>query len=193
MDLLGKRIGFVMCGSFCSFEKAFGAMGQLRELGAELLPVMSYAASSLDTRFGAASEQMQRAREISGCCPVTTIAGAEPIGPKHLCDLLLVLPCTGNTIAKLALGITDTPATMAVKSHLRVGGPVLLAPFTNDGLGAAAANIGRLMARKNIYFLPLFQDDPAAKPTSIASDLSRLPQAIEAALEGRQLQPMLGK
>ena len=192
-ELKGMRVGFIMCGSFCSFEKAFSAMENLVSLGAEVHPVMSYNAAHLDTKFGFAKDHRERAESISGRAPILTITAAEPIGPRRLWDVAAVVPCTGNTLSKIAAGITDTPAAMAVKSHLRVGGPVVLAPFTNDGLSGSAPAIGKLMARKNIFFLPLFQDDPEAKPTSLACDLGQLPMALLAAKEGIQLQPMLKK
>ncbi|MDO4566506.1 MAG: dipicolinate synthase subunit B, partial [Oscillospiraceae bacterium] len=168
------RVGFALCGSFCTFEKAFAAIEELAAAGARLTPIMSYFAANTDTRFGRAAEVRARLENICGRGVIRTIEGAEPIGPKRLLDLMIVAPCTGNTLAKLANGIADTPVTMAVKSHLRNGGPVLIAVSTNDALGAAARNIGELMARKNIYFVPMRQDAPFEKPSSVVADFSRL-------------------
>ena len=157
-------IGFAMCGSFCTFSKAFEQMEELVRDGYDVLPVMSQNACSTDTRFGRAADMVQRAERITGKRVLYTSVDTEPIGPKSLCDLLLIAPCTGNTLAKLALGVTDTSVTMAAKSHLRVLKPVLLCTATNDALGASAQNIGRLLNTKNIYFVPLSQDDPEKKP-----------------------------
>ncbi len=184
-------LGFAFCGSFCTFEKAMGSLVTLAATYEKVIPIFSGAAYETDTRFGNAAAHVQRARQITGSNPLHTIEEVEPIGPKKLLDLLIVAPCTGNTLAKLAHGIADGPVTMAVKSHLRNGRPVLLAVSTNDGLGAAGENIGRLLTRKNIFFVPLRQDDPHGKPTSLIADFDKLPQAAAAALEGRQLQPLL--
>lgn len=187
----GKRIGIAMTGSFCTFSKAFEQMKRLREAGAELIPIMSFNASQLDTRFGTAEENIAAAKEICGKSVIRTIADAEPIGPEKMLDLLIVLPCTGNTMAKLAAGITDTPVTMAVKSHLRGGGAVLITPATNDALAGSAKNIGALLNRKNIYFVPLGQDNCKEKPASMVADFTRVPEAADAALSGSQLQPVI--
>lgn len=184
-------IGFAMCGSFCTFSKAFEQMERLRGEGYELIPIMSENACSTDTRFGTAEYMRGRAEEICGRQVLGTKVETEPIGPKKLCDLLVVAPCTGNTLAKLSLGVTDTSVTMAVKSHLRVLRPVLLCVATNDALGASAQNLGRLLNTKNIYFVPLRQDDSENKPNSMVADFSLLGESIEAALGGRQLQPVL--
>ena len=189
--LKGVKIGFAMCGSFCTFSKAFEQMIKLKAAGAELTPIMSYNASSLDTRFGTAEENIMTAESICGKGVINTIPLAEPVGPKKMFDLLAVAPCTGNTLAKLALGITDTPVTMAVKSHLRNGRPVLIAVSTNDALSASAKNIGALLNTKNIYFVPFKQDDFIKKPTSAVADFSRLPEAALSALSGKQLQPII--
>lgn len=186
-----KTIGFAMCGSFCTFSRAFPAMEAVKAAFGNVVPIFSQAAYETDTRFGAAAEHIGRAAKISGRSPLHTIAEAEPIGPKKLLNALVVAPCTGNTLAKLAAGIADGPVTMAVKSHLRNGRPVILAISTNDGLGTAAGNIGKLLARKHVYFVPYGQDDPEQKPASLVADFSLLVPAVEAALEGRQLQPML--
>ena len=145
----------------------------------------------MDTRFGTADDLRERLRNITGSEIIDSIADAEPIGPKRMFDLLIVVPCTGNTLAKLSHGITDTTAAMAVKSHLRIERPVVLALSTNDALAASAENIGRLLNRRHYYFVPFGQDDPESKPRSLVSELSLLPETIEAALEGRQLQPIL--
>ena len=191
MSLEGKRIGFVMTGSFCTFEKAFSAAERLVDLGAELTPVMSYNAASVSSRFGTAGINRSRIEDICGRQAILTIEDAEPIGPKRLFDIISVVPCTSNTLAKLALGITDTPATMAVKSHIRNSRPVVIAISTNDALAAAAKNIGALQNYKNYYFVPYRQDNFAAKPNSAVAELSLLPETLELALEGRQLEPVL--
>lgn len=190
-SLEGIKIGMAMCGSFCTFSKAFEQMIKLKAAGAELTPVMSYHASTLDTRFGTAEENIMTAENICGRGVINTIPLAEPVGPKKMFDLLIVCPCTGNTMAKLANGITDTPVTMAVKSHLRNGRPVLIAAATNDALSASAKNIGTLLNIKNIYFVPFRQDDFVKKPRSAVADFSMIPDAAKAALNGRQLQPVL--
>ena len=183
--------GFAMCGSFCTFEKVMEQMRAIAEKGYRLLPIMSYQASSTDTRFGKAEEINARVEEICGHKILKTIVEVEPIGPKGMVDLMIVAPCTGNTLAKLAQGITDTPVTMAVKSTLRIGRPVLIAFSTNDALSASAQHIGRLMNTKNIFFVPLSQDDPEKKPNSAASNFELLLPAALAALKGKQLQPVL--
>lgn len=190
-SLEGIKIGMAMCGSFCTFSKAFEQMIKLKAAGAELTPIMSYHASTLDTRFGTAEENIMTAENICGKGVINTIPLAEPVGPKKMFDLLIVCPCTGNTMAKLAAGITDTPVTMAVKSHLRNGRPVLIAAATNDALSASAKNIGALLNIKNIYFVPFKQDDFVKKPRSAVADFSMIPEAAKAALNGRQLQPIL--
>lgn len=190
-SLEGIKIGMAMCGSFCTFSKAFEQMIKLKAAGAELTPIMSYHAATLDTRFGTAEENIMTAENICGRGVINTIPLAEPVGPKKMFDLLIVCPCTGNTIAKLAAGITDTPVTMAVKSHLRNGRPVLIAAATNDALSASAKNIGTLLNIKNIYFVPFKQDDFVKKPRSAVADFSMIPEAAKAALNGRQLQPIL--
>lgn len=184
-------IGFAMCGSFCTFSRAFEQMSALVKLGYDVIPIMSHNAGSIDTRFGTAEEMVKKAEKISGKQVLRTVADTEPIGPKNMCDLLIIAPCTGNTLAKLALGVTDTSVTMAAKSHLRVLKPVLLCPATNDALGASAQNIGRLLNTKNIYFVPMSQDDPDKKPNSLVARFELLPDAAAAALSGKQLQPVL--
>ncbi len=183
-------IGFAMCGSFCTFSKAFEQMKALVELGYDVIPIMSQNACSTDTRFGNAEEMLEKAYKITGNKPLTTTVETEPIGPKNLCDLLLIAPCTGNTLAKLSLGVTDTSVTMAAKSHLRVLKPVLICAATNDALGASAQNIGRLLNTKNIYFVPMAQDDPVKKPNSLVADFSLIPTCAKAALRGEQVRPI---
>lgn len=183
-------IGFALCGSFCTYGKVFPVMEQLSQ-NFSLLPILSDAAAAIDSRFGTAQEHRQRICEICGRQPVDSIALAEPIGPKKLLDALVIAPCTGNTLAKLAHSIADTPVTMAAKSHLRNGRPVIVAVSTNDALAGAAENIGKLLARKHYYFVPFRQDDAAGKPTSLVADFSKIPDTLAAALEGRQIQPLL--
>ena len=183
-------IGYAMCGSFCTFSKAFPQMQNLVDAGYKVLPIMSQNAYSTDTRFGRAEEMVKRAEEITGEKVLHTSVQTEPIGPKKLCDLLIIAPCTGNTLAKLSLGVTDTSVTMAAKSHLRVLRPVLLCIATNDALGASAQNIGRLMNTKNIYFVPMKQDDCIKKPNSLVADFERIPECVAAALKGVQVEPV---
>ena len=187
----GLRTGFAMCGSFCTFEKALAAMTRLHELGASIVPILSRRAYSTDTHFGEAREWRKRVEELCDQPIIHTISGAEPIGPKGLLDILVVAPCTGNTLGKLACGITDTSVTMACKAHVRNGRPLVLAVSTNDGLGASAKNIGELLTRRGIYFVPFGQDDPGIKPRSLAADLAQLPETMEYALRGEQIQPIL--
>lgn len=190
-DLSKIRIGYVMTGSFCTFKNSFKQAETLRKSGADLIPVMSYNAASIDSRFGTAEENIKALEEICGKKVITTIEAAEPIGPKNMTDILVVCPCTGNTCAKLALSITDTPAAMAVKSHLRNKKPVVIALASNDSLAGSMKNIGALLNMKNYYFVPFYQDDKINKPTSAVCDFTRLEEAVSAALEGRQLQPIL--
>lgn len=184
------NVGFAMCGSFCTYADVFPAMEAVAGEHS-LTPIFSQASYTIDSRFGTAQEHIRRAAEICGKDPLHTIAEVEPIGPKKLLDALIVAPCTGNTLAKLAHGIADSPVTMAVKSHLRNGRPVLIAVSTNDALAGAAENIGKLLARRHYYFVPFGQDDPIKKPTSMVADFSKIPEALAAALEGRQIQPIL--
>ena len=191
MDLSDKTIGFAMCGSFCTFKSAVKALSALSETGADILPIMSEMSYNTDTRFGKACDFIEQIEAITGNKVINTVKAAEPIGPKGLLDLLVILPCTGNTLAKIANGIADTSVTMAVKAHLRNQKPVLIAVSTNDGLGCAAKNIGTLLNCKGIYFLPFSQDDCIKKPNSLVADFTKLNEACEAALHGRQLQPVL--
>ena len=184
------NIGFALCGSFCTYSKIFPIMEKLAQEH-RVIPIFSDNAATVDSRFGTAQEHIRLAAEICGRLPIHTIEAAEPIGPKKLLDILLIAPCTGNTLAKLAHSIADGPVTMAAKSHLRNGRPVLIAPSSNDALAGAAENIGKLLNRKNIYFVPFGQDDPINKPTSMVADFTKIPAALEAALSGQQLQPIL--
>ena len=184
------NIGFAMCGSYCTYARVFPIMEILRR-DYHVTPIFSEASYTTDSRFGTAKEHHETAEEICSQAPVHTIAQAEPIGPKQLFDVLVIAPCTGNTLAKLAHSIADGPVTMAAKSHLRNGRPILVAVSTNDGLAGAAENIGKLLARKHYYFVPFGQDDPKEKPTSLVADFTQIPRALEAALEGRQVQPIL--
>ena len=184
------NIGFAMCGSFCTFSQVFPVMEALAKEHS-LIPIFSPVSYCTDTRFGAAAEHLRRATDICGREPLHTIPQVEPIGPKKLLAALIIAPCTGNTLAKLAHSIADTSVTMAAKSHLRNGRPVIIAVSTNDALAGAAENIGKLLARKNYYFVPFGQDDAHKKPTSMVADFSKIPEALDAALAGRQLQPIL--
>ncbi len=183
-------IGFAMCGSFCTYHQVFPIMEKLAAQY-DIIPILSEASSHIDSRFGTAQEHIQRARDLCGRDPIASIGEAEPIGPKKLLDALIIAPCTGNTLAKLAHAMADGPVTMAAKSHLRNGRPVLVAVSTNDGLAGAAENIGKLLARKHVYFVPFGQDDPIQKPTSLVADFSKIPDTLLQALEGGQIQPIL--
>ena len=192
MDWENKTIGFAMCGSFCTFKRAVSAMKKLKETGADIVPIMSDMSYSTDTRFGKAEDFVNEIKAITGRDIIHTVKEAEPIGPKKLLDMIIVLPCTGNTLAKLAAGIADTSVTMAVKAHLRNQKPVLIAVSTNDGLSGAAKNIGSLLNSKNVYFLPFSQDDCIHKPTSLVADFDKVTETAEMAFSGKQLQPLLG-
>ena len=183
-------IGFALCGSFCTYASVFPVMGALAKQHT-LIPIFSFVSANTDSRFGKASEHLAKAEEICGKKPILTIAQAEPIGPKKLLDALIIAPCTGNTLSKLAHSVADTPVTMAAKSHLRNGRPVIVAVSTNDALAGAAENIGRLLVRKNYYFVPFGQDDPVGKPTSMVADFEKIPETLDAAIAGRQIQPIL--
>ena len=185
------RVGFAMCGSFCTFERCLNALRQLRQQYDDVQPILSETAYGTDTRFALASDVIAQMEQICGKRPWHSIPQVEPIGPKKLLDVLVVAPCTGNTLAKLAAGVTDSSVTMAVKAHLRNERPVVLAVSTNDGLSASAKNIGELMSRRNMFFVPFGQDDPYHKPRSLVAHMELLPETIAAALQDRQLQPML--
>lgn len=184
-----KTIGFAMCGSFCTFEKSLAQLEFLAQTY-NILPLMSQTAYETDTRFGKAADWVARLEQAAGREVLHTLVQAEPIGPKGLVDAMVVCPCTGNTLSKIAAGITDTPVTMAVKSSLRIGIPVVLCCATNDAMAASGPNLLRLLNTKNVYLVPLRQDDPVKKPVSLVADFSLLPRTIALALEGRQLQPV---
>ncbi len=191
MDLKGIRIGFALTGSFCTFARVFPQAEALRKEGALVTPIFSFNTDQLDTRFFTAADVKMHMRAATGEEPLATLNAVEPIGPKKLLDLLVIAPCTGNTLAKLAAGIADTPVTLAAKSHLRNNGPVLLAVSTNDGLAAAAKNIGELLARRHFYFVPFEQDDPKGKPRSLVAEMEQIPLCAQMALDGVQAQPVL--
>lgn len=184
------NIGFAMCGSFCTFSKVFPIIKILHQ-DHKVIPILSEAVYSTDTRFGRANDFIKTAEEICGIPPIHTIAEAEPIGPKKLFDILVIAPCTGNTLAKLAHGIADGPVTMAAKSHLRNGRPVLIAISSNDALSTAAENIAKLINKKHYYFVPYRQDDSSEKPYSMVADFQLIPKALHAALSGLQIQPVI--
>lgn len=186
-----ERVGFAVCGSFCTHERVLDALKELVTIYETVIPITSEMTSVTDTRFGLANDLLQRMEELTGETVWRDIVSVEPIGPKNLLDVLVIAPATGNTIAKLAAGITDTTVTMAAKANLRNGGPVVIAMASNDGLSAGAKNIGELLVRKNYYFVPFGQDNPQEKPSSLMADFHQIPAAVEAALEGRQLQPVL--
>ncbi len=186
-----KTVGFALCGSFCTFRRAIPEIRTLRAAGYEVTPIMSFNAYATDTRFGKAEDFRREIEEITGRRIIAAITDAEPIGPKRLLDALIIAPCTGNTLAKLAVGIADTPVTMAAKSHLRNGRPLLIAVSTNDALACAAKNIGMLHNYKNVFFVPYGQDDSTEKPASLVADFTQILPALTAAEKGRQLQPML--
>ncbi|NPV92259.1 MAG: dipicolinate synthase subunit B [Firmicutes bacterium] len=191
MALNGLKIGLVVTGSFCTLDELTPQITKLVQAGAEIYPILSYSISSMDTRFGTAEEWRSTWETLTGQECITTIPEAEPIGPKKLFDVVVVAPCTGNTMAKLANGITDTPALMAVKAHLRNQRPVVLSISTNDGLGMNAKNLGLLLNAKNIFIVPFGQDNPQEKTNSLVSYLELLPATIEAAMDNKQLQPLL--
>ena len=191
MSLKGRKVGVAFTGSFCTNKKVFDELQKLADEGAEIQTIFSDAAKSIDSRFGNAEDFVAKARSITGKEPMLTIPQAEPIGPKSLLDILVILPCTGNTIAKLANGITDTPALMAAKAHLRNDKPLLISISTNDALGMNMKNIGLLLNAKNIYFVPFGQDNPEKKPNSMIARTELLIPSIEAALNGKQYQPVI--
>ena len=185
------RVGFAFCGSFCTMRRALDALEDAVGRYSQVVPIVSETVAATDTRFGAAHDFMREMERLCDRRVIATVAQAEPIGPRKLLDVLVVCPCTGNTAAKLAHGVTDTAVTMAAKAHLRNGRPVVLAIATNDGLGAAAPNLGALLGRKNVFFVPFGQDDCRGKPASLVADFSLVPETVEAALRGEQLQPLL--
>lgn len=191
MNLKGKTIGYALTGSFCTLEAAVTQLERIAAAGADVIPIISYTVNDMDTRFGKADVLKDRLVRITGNQIIKTVSQAEPIGPKGLLDLLAVCPCTGNSLAKIATGISDTPVTMAVKAHLRNDRPVVIAVSTNDGLSGNAQNIGKLLNTKNIYFVPFGQDDPVGKKTSLIAKNELLDKTLALALEKIQLQPIL--
>lgn len=191
MELQGKKIGVAFTGSFCTYERVFIELKKLVQEGAQVQTIFSNAAQSIDSRFGNAEDFVKEAEKITGIAPMLTIAQAELIGPKGLLDLLVILPCTGNTIAKLANGITDSPVLMAAKAHLRNEKPLLLSISTNDALGMNMKNIGLLLNAKHVYFVPFGQDNAEKKPNSMIAHTELLVPAAKAALEGKQYQPVI--
>ncbi len=186
-----RHIGFAFCGSFCTHKQALETLEAVKARFGDATGILSDASAAWDTRFGTAQALRAQIEAITGHGVIDTVNKAEPIGPKGLLDALVICPCTGNTLGKLAAGIADTPVTMATKSHLRNGRPVVIAVSTNDGLASSAKAIGALLDKKNVYFVPFRQDDPTGKPTSLVADFSLVPDTVAAALEGRQLQPVL--
>ena len=185
------RVVWAMCGSFCTFEKTLGAMVEMVRGGARVLPLMSFNAAGLDTRFGKAEDWKKKIEAVTGRRPIETLQGAEPLGPQNMADAMIIAPCTGATLAKLAAGISDTPVTLGAKSMLRGAKPLVLAVSTNDGLAASMENLARLINRKNVYLVPFAQDDWLKKPASLQSDFSLIGPALDAALEGKKLQPQI--
>lgn len=191
MDIKNKKIGIIMTGSFCTFSTVIEQIKELVKRGADVIPIMSYNSYNLNTKFGESKDIIKQVENITGKKIINTIQGAEPIGPKKLTDIMLIAPCSGNTIAKLANGIVDTPATMAAKSHLRNGNPLVIAISTNDGLSGSAENIGKLLNRNNYYVVPFRQDNPITKPRSLVFDSTYIIKTIEEALDRKQIQPIL--
>lgn len=185
------RVGFALCGSFCTHSQALEALEELVGVYDSVTPILSDFAAVTDTRFGRAEDMIAELEQLCGKRVISSIQTAEPIGPQKLLDVLVIAPCTGNTLAKLASGVADSAVTMAAKAHLRNGRPVVVAISTNDGLSTAARNIGELLCRKQYYFVPFRQDDPQGKPCSLVADMSYVLPTIEEALKGRQMQPLL--
>ena len=191
MEVKGKKIGFVLTGSFCTFKKVIPQIKKFKKLGADILPIMSNNSYNLNTKFGKAQDFVKEIEEICEKEIIHTIQGAEPIGPNHLTDIMIVAPASGNTMSKLACDIIDTPATMAIKSHLRNNLPVVIAPSTNNGLGSNMVSIAKLINRKNYYFVPFRQDNPITKPRSIVFDPDYIIKTTEFALNSEQIEPIL--
>ena len=187
----GITLGYAFCGSFCTIQKSVEVLKELAKFDIKIIPIMSDIVYKTDTRFGECKELIKTVEDICGNKIIHDVVAAEPIGPKNLLDIIVVAPCTGNSLSKIALGITDTAVTMGVKAHLRNNKPVVLGIATNDALGATAKNIGILSNTKNIYFVPYRQDDPQGKPTSLVCDFGKIPETIGAALNKSQLQPVI--
>lgn len=190
-EIGGKTVGFALTGSFCTYAKIFDEIKKLLDAGAKVVPIMSEASMSTDTRFGNSADITTRLESLTQTTVISTIENAEPIGPGGFLDILVIAPCTGNTIAKLSNAITDGCVTMAAKAHVRNGKPLLLGVSTNDGLSANAKNIGNLLARKNVFFIPFGQDDPIKKCNSLVFNSELLLPSIEKALDFEQIQPIL--
>ena len=191
MDLQGINLGLCMCGSFCTFSEVIKEVEALSKRGLNIYPILSYNSDSISTRFGTVEDFRDKLYDITGNNIISTIKEAEPIGPQKLLDIMLVAPCTGNTMAKLNNGITDTPVTMACKAHLRNNKPLVIALATNDALGISLQNIGGLIVRKNIYFVPFSQDNPEKKPLSMIADFNKIYETLSYAMEGKQLPPVV--
>lgn len=191
MKLSGCNIGFAITGSFCTFDKIIPQINVLKDEGANIIPVFSFHAYNMDTRFAKAEEFVEKVTDAAGTTAIRTIQQAEPVGPTKMFDIMVIAPCTGNTAAKLVHGITDTPVLMAAKAHMRNNRPLVIAISTNDALGINFQNIGKLMVMKNIYFVPFGQDNYVSKPNSMIADLTKLKDTLEAALDGKQMQPVL--
>ena len=191
MKLKGVRIGFCVTGSLCTFDKVLEQLKRIIDEGAEVQPIFSYSVASTDTRYTTAADFRRKVEQITGKKVIDNIVGAEPIGPQKQFDIVVIAPCTGNSLAKLANGITDTPVLMAAKAHLRNQRPVVIAVSTNDALGNNAKNLGQLINVKNIYLVPFYQDDPVAKTNSMVADMDRIIDTVLLALEGKQIQPVV--
>lgn len=191
MDFSNCHIGYAITGSFCTFAQTRKAVIRIKEMGAQILPIFSYQTQTCDTRFGSAKDFVEGICEITGSEGIKTIVQAEPIGPNNFLDVMVIAPCTGNTAAKLCAGIVDTPVLMAAKAHMRNGKPLVIAISTNDALGMNFKTIGQLMNMKNIYFVPFSQDNHKSKPNSMIANLDLLPDTIEMALKGKQIQPII--
>lgn len=183
-------IGYALCGSFCSFADSFKALYSLKDKYEDIVPIMSFNAFSTDTRFGKSSEWIEKIESLCQRKIINSIADAEPLGPKMPLDALVIAPCTGNTLAKLANGITDTPVCMAAKAHLRQDRPLVIALASNDAMSANLANLGKLLTRKGVYFVPMLQDEPIKKPHSLVCDFSLVDKTLEMALEGKQIRKL---
>ena len=193
MTIEGKKIGFAVCGSFCTFSRVMPQVARLCELGAEVFPIMSETSRTTDTRFGKAEEFVEFLEDTTKNKIINSVKAAEPIGPKAYLDALVIAPCTGNTLAKIANGVTDSTVAMAAKANLRNQRPLIIAVSTNDGLGVNARNIGLMLPMRNVYFVPFGQDDYSGKPQSLVADMDKIPDTLVCALDGRQLQPILLK
>ena len=193
MTIEGKKIGFAVCGSFCTFSRVMPQVARLCELGAEVFPIMSEISCTTDTRFGKAEEFVKFLEDTTKNKIINSVKAAEPIGPKAYLDALVIAPCTGNTLAKIANGVTDSTVAMAAKANLRNQRPLIIAVSTNDGLGANAKNIGLMLPMRNVYFVPFGQDDYSGKPQSLVADMSKIPETLTQALDGKQIQPILLK